>query len=342
LKIGAAARTFRFMHYSFGRMPLGRHFSGKLLAAVVVVSSLVSCAVVEPPHGDDAERLRKTAELIAQVKAFEKTLGIEPTNALAQTTRERPALSMLWFWLQRMGTLALRAPIDVHLAIGFSTVKERLGLERVYRVDSYSVYFRQGNEFADGRSVATLKFADEDVVRKVSVIFHEDLHGDVNFALPWATEEAIVTPVGSLAAVNFFKHEGDGADLRRAQALLEEDRDLSRELNGLVREAQRLFAGGRLESAREQVLALMGKYPIYERHFRRDIAGQNALTALEAKLSHDLAYFRYFDAIVSLSEKAPDLGTLIADLKQLPGSTDAPGLGAYIEELDRKYALPAQ
>jgi hypothetical protein len=311
-------------------------------AAVVIALFLSACAVVQQPPIDSAERLRRTAALVAEVKAFGKTLGIEPTDALTQTTQQRPGTSMLWFWLQRRGTLALRAPIDVRLAVGFSTIKERLGLERVYGVDGYSVYYRQGNEFADGRAVATLEFADEDVVRRVSVIFHEDLHGDVNFALPWETEEAVVTPLGSLAAVNFFKHKGDDEDLRRAQALLEEDKDLCRELNALVKEAQRLFAGGPLEKARERVLGLMAKYPTYERHFQQDIAGQNPLTALEAKLSHDVAYFRYFDAIVALSEKAPDLKTLITDLKRLPGSADAPGVEAYLEELNRKYALLPQ
>lgn len=330
------------MEYPTCSRPLSRHALPRLSAGVVIVLFLSACAVAQEPRIGDAERLRETAALIAEVKAFGRTLGIEPTNALAQTTQERPALSMLWFWLQRKATLALGAPIDVHLAVGFSTVKERLGLERVYRVDGYSVYYRQGNEFADGRAVATVEFADEDVVRKVNVVFHEDLHGDVNFALPWETEEAVVTPLASLAAVNFFKHGGDDEDLRRAQALLEEDRELSRELNGLVEQAQRLFAGGQREKAREQVLALMADYPIYEHHFRRDLAGQNPLTALEAKLSHDLAYFRYFDTIVALSENAPDLGTLVADLKRLPRRTDAPGLEAYLDELNRKYALLPQ
>ena len=325
------------MHYSRGRMPLSRHFSGKLPAAVFVVFSLASCAVVEPPRIGDADRLRHVAALVAEVKDFGKTLGIEPTDALVQTTEERPALSMLWFWLQRMGTLALHAPIDVRLAVGFSTVKERLSLERVYHVDGYSVYYRQGNEFAAGRAVATVGFADEALGRRVNVIFHEDLHGDANFALPWEIEEAVVTPLGSLAAIKFFAHKGDGENLQRARASVEEERQLCRELNGLVKQAERVFASGPLEEARARILALMAEYPTYERHFRRQIKDQNALTVLEAKLSHDLAYFRYFDAVVALSEKAPDLRTLITDLKRVPRTADAAGLEAYLGELDRNY-----
>jgi hypothetical protein len=329
------------MHYSRGRMPLSRHFSGKLPAAVFVVFSLASCAVVEPRRSGDANRLRDMAALVAEVKDFGKTLGIEPTDALVQTTQERPALSMLWFWLQRMGTLALHAPIDVRLAVGFSTVKERLGLERVYRVDGYSVYYRQGNEFAGGGAVATVGFADEALERRVNVIFHEDLHGDKNFALPWEIEEAVVTPLGSLAAIRFFAYKEDGENLRRARESVEEERQVSRELIGLVKQAERLFASGPLEEARTRILALMADYPTYERHYRHQINGQNALTALEAKLSHDFAYFRYFDAVVALSEKVPDLRTLITDLKRLPGTADAASLEAYLGELDRKYtAIP--
>src|SRR2546427_8090652 len=151
---------------------------------------------------------REPSALVEEDKAFEKSLGIEPTAALSQTTRNAPALSMLWFWMQRLGTLALRKPVDIRMAIGFSTLKEQLKLEQVYRVDGYSVYYRQGNEFADPRSIATVGFAEEGMVRRVKVILHEDLHGDKNFDLPWDIEESIVTPLGSLAAVEFFKHKG--------------------------------------------------------------------------------------------------------------------------------------
>jgi hypothetical protein len=100
---------------------------------------------------------------------------------------------MLWLWMQREGTLALRGPVDIHMAIGLNVEKEAPKLEQVYRVEGYSVYHRQGSEFADPRSVATAGFAEEALVRRAKVILHEDLHGDVNFALSWEIEEAIVT-----------------------------------------------------------------------------------------------------------------------------------------------------
>src|SRR5262245_21978315 len=116
----------------------------RLASAVCTLSLLSSCSTV--PRSDAAARLRQTAMLIEEIKAFGKTLGIEPTEALRRTAREAPTLSMLWLWMQRAGTLALAQPVDIRLAIGFNFERESPRLEHVYRVDGYSVYYRQGNE----------------------------------------------------------------------------------------------------------------------------------------------------------------------------------------------------
>ena len=73
--------------------------------------------------------------MIEEVKAFGKTLGIEPTDALRRTSQGGPSLSMLWLWMQREGTLALRGPVDIRLAIGLyrgrmTEVARRLGIGR--------------------------------------------------------------------------------------------------------------------------------------------------------------------------------------------------------------------
>src|SRR6185312_3106012 len=188
------------------------------LAAGLVVSS---CARLLTPRIEDTVQLSHTATLIEEVKSFGKSLGIEPSPALSRTTQDTQPVSMLWLWMQRAGTLALDSPIDVRLAIGFSTEKERLKIEQVYRVDGYSVYYRQGNEFADSRSVATIGFAAEPLVRRVMVVLHEDLHGDANFALPWEIEEGLVTPLGYLAAAAFFEENNDQA--ARTTALRSEE-----------------------------------------------------------------------------------------------------------------------
>jgi hypothetical protein len=306
---------------------------GKLAPAIFVIIGLSSCTVVRV---DRAEHLQENARLVAEVKAFGKTLGIEPTEALSRTAEERPPLSMLWLWMQRVGTLALEAPIDIRMAIGFAIIKEQLKLEQVYSVDGYSVYYRQGNEFADSRSVATAGFASEEIAQRVKVILHEDLHDDQNFNLPWEVEEAIVTPLGSLAAMEFFRRSGDQESFQRARTTVEEERRQAQELNALVEEAQRLFKTFAVEKAQAEILSLIPSYPAYQRQFERQIEGQHPPSVLEAKLSHDLAYYRYFDQIIALADKATDLKTLIDDLKKLP--SDPRGVQAYLQQLKNRYS----
>ncbi|HJU63456.1 MAG TPA: hypothetical protein VJ864_15545 [Candidatus Binatia bacterium] len=306
---------------------------GKLAPAIFVIIGLSSCTVVRV---DRAEHLEENARLVAEVKAFGKTLGIEPTEALSRTAEERPPLSMLWLWMQRVGTLALEAPIDIRMAIGFAIIKEQLKLEQVYSVDGYSVYYRQGNEFADSRSVATAGFASEEIAQRVKVILHEDLHDDQNFNLPWEVEEAIVTPLGSLAAMEFFRRSGDQESFQRARTTVEEERRQAQELNALVEEAQRLFKTFAVEKAQAEILSLIPSYPAYQRQFERQVEGQHPPSVLEAKLSHDLAYYRYFDQIIALADKATDLKTLIDDLKKLP--SDPRGVQAYLQQLKNRYS----
>ena len=236
-----------------------------------------------------------------------------------------------------MGTLALRVPIDIRMAIGFATAKEQLKLEQVYRVEGYSLYYRQGNEFADSRAVATAGFAAEGAVRRVKVILHEDLHGDKNFALSWEIEESVVTPLGSLAAVEFFRRKDDQENLKLAILSVDEERRLGRELNELALHAERIFESEAPAQAKRTVLALMPSFPIYRRQFERQIQGQNPPTVIEAKLSHDLAYYRYFDSIAALFESAGDLKTLISDLKNLPHDATPEITENYLQALSARY-----
>ena len=284
-----------------------------------------------------ANRLEENARLIEEVKTFGGTLGIIPTEALRRSVEERSPLSMLWLWMQREGTLAVRAPVDIRMAIGFATTKENLRLEQVYRVAGYSVYWRQGNEFADARSVTTAGFAEEAILRRVKVILHEDLHGDENFALPWEVEESIVTPLGTLAMVEFFRVREDRETAQLAQASLEEEIKYAQELNAVVAQAEKLFKDLPIEDAKRQILNLISSYPLYDRYFRDQIADQHPPTVLEAKLSHDLAYYRYFDQIAALSNQVGDLKTLIDDLKKIPPDSSPDAVQAYLQELKIRY-----
>lgn len=309
-----------------------------LAAVVFLLLGLNACALVERPGFHGTEELRETAELIQEVKTFGRTLGIEPTDALSRTTGEGRALSMLWLWLQRAGTLASNRAVDIRMAVGLSSIKEQTKIEQVYRVEGYSVYYRQGNEFADPRSSVTPSFAAQGIVRRVNVILHEDLHGDANFDLPWDIEEAVVTPLGSLAAVEYFKHQGDAENLKRAQMALNEGRQISQELRKLAKEAEAIFQDTPVEDAKQKILALLPSYPAYQSMFQRQIVGQHPATVLEAKLSHDLAYFRYFDAVAALAEKQVALKTLIVELKTLPRDATPEITDRFLGTLETKYS----
>jgi hypothetical protein len=310
-----------------------------LVASVFLLLSLNACSLVETPGFLRVEGLRETADLIQDVKAFGRTLGIEPTDALSRTTAEGNALSMLWIWLQRAGTLARNRAVDIRMAVGLSSIKEQTRIEQLYQVEGYSVYYRQGNEFADPRAAVTPSFAAEGIARRVQVILHEDLHGDVNFALPWDIEEAVVTPLGALTAAEYFKHKGDAENLKRAEMALDEGRQISRELLKLVNDAEAIFQAFTAEVAKEKVLALLPIYPAYHRMYQRQIVGQHPATALEAKLSHDLAYFRYFEAIVTLAEKPVALDVLIAELKKLPRDATVEITDRFLAALELKYSV---
>jgi hypothetical protein len=75
--------------------------------------------------------------------------------------------------------------------------------------------------------------------------------------------------------------------------------------------------------------------------FERQIAGQHPPTVLEAKLSHDLAYFRFFDAISSLAETRVDLKTLLFELKSLPANATADSVEQFLLDLHEKYPAGA-
>ena len=179
--------------------------------------------------------------LLQEVKAFGRTLGIEPTDALSHSSREKPGRSMLWLWLQRLGTIALRTPLDIQALDTFLATKEELPLEQLYLVGSYSVYRRQGNQYGDPRSVATIDFARDSMLIKVKTVLHEDLHNNKNFDLPWEDEESIITPLGALAALELFKHKADQANAWSAFEGIEMEGALSRELVGMAVMADQLF-----------------------------------------------------------------------------------------------------
>jgi len=211
-----------------------------------------------------------------------------------------------------------------------------LPLEQLYLVGGYSVYLRQGNQFGDPRSVATIDFARDSMLIKVKTVLHEDLHDDKNFDLPWEDEESIITPLGALAALEFFKHKADQANAKSALEGIEVERTLSRELVGIAQMADQLFRIEALSESRAKVFALVRSSPSYARWFQFHLEHQDADRALEAKISHDLAYYKYYDRIVSLYENRGDLRTLIRDLKKVPQGMTGETLEKFLAELERQ------
>jgi hypothetical protein len=137
--------------------------------------------------------------------------------------------------------------------------------------------------------------------------------------------------------MEFFRRKGDQESFQRARASVEEERRYAQELNALVGEAQRLFKTLAVEKAQAEILSLILNYPAYQRQFERQIEGQHPATVLEAKLSHDLGYYRYFDQIIALADHVTDLKSLIDDLKKLPPDTRQAGLQVYLQQLKNRY-----
>lgn len=320
-----ALQTFRF------------RFVFAVLTACLQVFSVTGRASAQENNDNRTDGIYETASLVAEVKAFGRSLGIEPTEALTKTALEQQPRSMLWLWLQRAGTLALRAPIDLRLFLSFAADKKTVALEHVYRVEGYSVYFRQGDEFADAGSVVTQKFSQEDLLRRVQVILHEDLHGERNFALPWELEESIVTPLGAMATVEFFRRKGDNVNMTRALRAFARERVMAQEILELTERSLKLFREVPLDDARREILALLQFYPNYQRAFTSQTQHQDAASVLEAKISHDLVYYRYFDRIAAVAEIAPDLRTLILAFKQMPRDATIQSFDAFLNDLTSRY-----
>ena len=99
--------------------------SKQAIGSIILAFLISSCTLTGMPIRNETELLRDASATIQEIKAFERDLGIEPTQALARTSEQKAPSSMLWFWLQRAGTLALRPPIDIRLTLGFANVEGR-------------------------------------------------------------------------------------------------------------------------------------------------------------------------------------------------------------------------
>ncbi|MBI2122076.1 MAG: hypothetical protein HYT98_03055 [Candidatus Sungbacteria bacterium] len=305
---------------------------------------IILCIFLFEPKAAAAEKseeelLRETAALSKEVKEFGKTIGIEPSAVLTKTALEAPRQDWLVVMAQKRGTLALHEPIEMEFWLYFSESPRKIIQNWYLYNKSYSIYTRLGEQLADKGSTITPDFAKEELMRKVDVILHEDLHMNTEHLRGTINQEAIITPLATLAALKFFEYAEDRANYTKTEALIQRYRAISRELNDFVKTVLDIFLHIPEEEWYEKIFEIAEDYPNYMAEFRNigESLNQESLeeNRLEAKISYDYLYHKYFDRVVALYEKCGDLKLLIADLKKSPAETSA--LEAYLAELEKKY-----
>lgn len=279
--------------------------------------------------------LREAVALSREVKEFGKTIGIEPSDILTKSTLESKPQSWIALYMQKRGTLAVDGWFDANIMLISSILLKNMRLEKLYYDGNFSVYLRRGEELSDNHSVITPDFARESTSRKVEVIFHEDLHVLLNLG---NNEEAMVTPLAYLAAQEFFLARGDLQNYENNLSNIQYLRRVSKELLSFVNEVFNIFETVSAENQHDKIMEILESYPVYKNKFKQYEADlQDTKQILEAKISHDLIYYKCFDRIIALSlaGRAPDLKTLIEDFKKAPAEN--PAFETYLAELEKKY-----
>ena len=289
----------------------------------------------------DRELLAQTLTFSKKVKEYGQTIGIDPSGVLSKTTDEIPPKSKIIIYLQKRGTLAINKNIDESLSINISKPESEVPIGDSYLYTEYfSAFLRQVNESATEDMPITIDFARASALRQAEVVLHEDLH--MNTMHTWESDnvESIVTPLAYLATLNFFKTNNDEANEKSAAIMINYFRKISLELNDFANSAENIYKSGiHYWVAQENIIQLLDSKTNYSIRFRQSLGGQNIYDVLEALVSMDLIYLRYFDKIVSLYEKINNIAIFITDMKKAPGKTE--DLDRYLEMLLQKYSNPA-
>jgi len=295
----------------------------KFVAAVMIFLIFLGAASWAKASGQateksDEELLKETVLLSWTVKEFEKTLGIEPSEALSQSTLEKPASSLTWIWIQETGATALTKPFRAVVYIKFSVPKERVPIDwiNIGSSASLSYYFRQENIFSHPAAVITIDFAKMPLSQKVDIIIHEDLHLN-DFA--GAGQDALVTPLADIAAVKYFEAAGDVQNIKEAHTMIARRQGVSKELTALAKEVEKIFSDPNLsdDEKRQKALDLIFTYPEYAAMFKYQTQDQSAQDALEAKISHDLGYYGCYDWVLRHYEETGNFKALFEEIKKM-------------------------
>jgi hypothetical protein len=167
-----------------------------ILAAASAACSLNKPVATIPPSPP-------SQALVADMKAFEQTLGVEATNNFLKYSAIRRAIHRCYF----TGKLELpRSYRDLHLVQG-SDAGCSVDIER------YDVFFYPAEAVATGASPVTPALANAPLERLLVVVPHEDFHNQAETRGSSPEEaEAAATLIGFLTASEFAKDRyGEGS-----------------------------------------------------------------------------------------------------------------------------------
>jgi len=172
---------------------------------LIPVAALAACslnkrAVTAPPTPLQPS---VNQALVADMKAFEQTLGVQATGNFLSYSANQRAINRCYF------TEKLELPRsyrDLHLAQG-SEAGCSVDMER------YDVFFYPAEAVASGASPVTPALADASLERLLVVVPHEDFHNQSEArGAPPELAEAAATLIGFLTAAEFARDRyGEGS-----------------------------------------------------------------------------------------------------------------------------------
>jgi len=310
----------------------------KKIFVILTLPLLFNLAYASEEKTDD-RLLEETVALSKEVKEFGKTLGIDRSPALTKSVLNAVPLSSITIYIQSVYFISKPSVAWIY----FTKPCAALGIKSMSGyTKEYSVYFRCVDEYADSSAIITPDFAKSSLERRVEVFLHEDLHTNTEQLYGGDYSESLVTPLAMIAALEYFKNKGDETAKNKIADYIKGWRVISLELNSLVKEINELYSAephdDLLSQKAQNILA--NKYPNFYRRLAQILKNQYFATGFNAAISGEFMYYKDFDRVISLYEKAGNAKALIEDIKNAPAGKE--DLEKYLEELDQKYSKPAQ
>jgi hypothetical protein len=167
-----------------------------ILVAALAACSLNKPIATTPPTSPESLQPLPSQAIVADLKAFEQTLGVEATNNFLRYSASQRAVHRCYF----TGKLELPGSYrDLQLVEGGET---GCSVDR----QTYDVFFYPAEVVASGSSPVTPALAEASLERLLVVVPHEDFHNqsEARGAAPDAAEAA-ATLIGFLTASEFAK-----------------------------------------------------------------------------------------------------------------------------------------